>query len=287
MVNESLPFHLLPPSFLSSFPLSLCPSLPLSLCPSVPLSLPPSVPPSLPPSLPPSPGPPTSVAPVEVSDIQTTQVRVSWQLPFSHFPLTAYRISLVSLSDSLNQELPPTSSEFQSRQLIISGLMPATNYTVSVRAVNRVGIGPKATAIFITMSVPEFLEDPVEEIRAAEGELVQFRCVASSVPRPNITWENGEGERVTDGAIFNIATEIQGDDSILSVLEFVAVVTVTNGTYRCVADNGLNVTRSELGLVLIGGQCGKIPVTSVDRVPHLYMTHTCSMPCTVVCCTCR
>ncbi len=243
MVNESLPFHLLPPS--------------------------------LPPSLPPAPGPPTSVAPVEVSDIQTTQVRVSWQLPFSHFPLTAYRISLVSLelSDSLNQELPPTSSEFQSRQLIISDLMPATNYTVSVRAVNRVGIGPEATAIFITgtMSVPEFLEDPVEEIRAAEGEVVEFRCIASSVPRPNITWENGEGERVTDGAIFNIMTEIQGDDSVLSVLEFVAVVTENNGTeYRCVADNGVNVTRSELGLVLVGGQCGKIPVTSVDRVPHLY-----------------
>ncbi len=229
---------------------------------------------------PPSPGVPTSVAPVAISNILTTQATVSWQEPFSHFNLTAYTVTVVAPQLPLFEEVTrfqPGMSEFDNRTFTVTSLMLATDYTVTVTAENRVGNGTEASEKFTTVSTPGFLEHPAE-VRVADNETAQFSCVASSIPPPSITWEDGEGGSITDGGDFNITTQTQDDGSVLSMLEFTAMVAVNNGTeYRCVANNGISEAQSELGLLLIGGKWTPDCAKFVDwqcKV-HLPTQHVC------------
>ena len=157
------------------------------------------------------------------------------------------------------ETFPVNSTEFLNRLVTLTGLVPATHYTVFVSAESRAGAGQEASAVFMTASVPEFLEDPAD-FRVADGETAQFNCTVRSIPPPTVTWEMlGDGENVSvimNGETLNTTTVPQGDGfSVLSTLTVVAMVNLNNGTeYRCVADNGINVIRSEPGVLLIGGE---------------------------------
>ena len=82
------------------------------------------------------------------------------------------------------------------------------------------------------------------------GEVASLNCTATGPPLPSITWEDGEGNSVTDDDVFNITVEVDGM-TVSSFLEFVP--NVTEAGYRCVAENRVNRTESRLAIVIIAG----------------------------------
>ena len=98
---------------------------------------------------------------------------------------------------------------------------------------------------------PTFLVDP-ESVTLVSGEVASFTCTAIGPPPPEITWEDGAGNNVTDNDMFNI-TQVSDGANVSSILEFVADLEENQTQYRCVAENRVNRTESELATVIIAG----------------------------------
>ena len=74
------------------------------------------------------------------------------------------------------------------------------------------------------------------------------------MPLPTIVWEDGEGSNITDDEVYNITTVVAENETVISVLEFVAFDGVNGSQFRCVAENRADRNESELATIIIGGE---------------------------------
>lgn len=106
-----------------------------------------------------------------------------------------------------------------------------------------------------------FTVDPVTSTVAVEGDTVTLNCSAEGYPAPSITWEDEEGQPITNNTTFDIMFTTTSTSVVSSSLSFVAsgqVNRTTNGsTFRCVAMNILNRTESGLGQLILAGPPGQ------------------------------
>ena len=89
---------------------------------------------------------------------------------------------------------------------------------------------------------------------AAIGDFISLNCTATGVPLPTIVWEDREGGNITDDEVYNITTDISGNETVVSVLEFGVLDGVNGSQFRCVAENRAGRTESELATIIIGGK---------------------------------
>ena len=105
-----------------------------------------------------------------------------------------------------------------------------------------------------TLAVPpSFLEDP-SNVTAAIGDFISLNCTATGLPLPTIIWEDGEGGNITDDEVYNITTVVPENETVISMLEFVAFDGVNGSQFRCVAENRADRTESEVATIIIGGE---------------------------------
>ena len=57
---------------------------------------------------------------------------------------------------------------------------------------------------FLSLASPVFTVDPVNSTVAVEGDTVTLNCSAEGYPAPSITWEDEEGQPITDDTTFDI-----------------------------------------------------------------------------------
>ena len=74
------------------------------------------------------------------------------------------------------------------------------------------------------------------------------------MPLPTIVWEDGEGGNITDDEVYNITIVVPENETVISVLEFVAFDGVNGSQFRCVAENRAGQAESELATIIIGGE---------------------------------
>ena len=200
---------------------------------------------------------PGSVAPVTVTDVVTTNATVAWQNASTQIPILEYVVTVFNLGmEEQMIRVEAGTAEFNGREQLVVNLTPATAYTVTVAAVNGAGRGPNGSVEFVTLSVPQFLIEPIE-VRAAVNETATFRCTAIGVSLPNITWEDANGTTITNDGVFMINTSApmnpQLGDNVSSELEFVVTLEMNGSEFRCVACNEAGKSESELAPLLVGG----------------------------------
>ena len=126
----------------------------------------------------------------------------------------------------------------------------------------------------LSLASPVFTVDPVNSTVAVEGDTVTLNCSAEGYPAPSITWEDEEGQPITDDITFDIMFTNISTSMVSSSLSFNASNRTNGSTFRCVATNILSRTESGLGQLLLSGPPGQpvgfnvtmIASTSVDLV---------------------
>ena len=88
----------------------------------------------------------------------------------------------------------------------------------------------------------------------AIGDFISLNCTATGAPLPTMVWKDGEGGNITDDEVYNITTDVSGNEMVISVLDFVAFGGVNRSQFRCVAENRAGRTESELATIIIGGE---------------------------------
>ena len=88
----------------------------------------------------------------------------------------------------------------------------------------------------------------------AIGDFISLNCTATGAPLPTMVWKDGEGGNITDDVVYNITTDVSGNEMVISVLDFVAFDGVNGSQFHCVAENRAGQTESELATIIIGGE---------------------------------
>ena len=96
------------------------------------------------------------------------------------------------------------------------------------------------------------------DVTITEESVAIFVCVASGLPRPEITWfffpESGNSTEIfNDSTQYSVSSKDESDDrGITGTLMVLAAVPSDTGVYRCVATNDVAMTSQEATLTVHG-----------------------------------